>query len=108
MAAKTCRAEILVALPFLVLVIHAGLVVFMAEDALKCRKARGVDMTIRAIVPLLAMLARVDREVLCVMIPVGRRPRSSGVTCLTGRRETSRQMVRCRCVIVTRMTGEAL
>lgn len=53
-----------------VLVVHLSLVVFMAEDALEDRIVGRIDMTVIAVVPLVAMRARVDREVLCVMIPV--------------------------------------
>ena len=90
------------------LVIHAGPVVLVAEDAFKGRKAGGVDVAIRAVVPLLSVSARVDREVLRVMIPIGRRPRSGGMACLAGRRETGSQMVRGRCIVIAAMTSEAL
>lgn len=41
------------------------------------------------------------------MIPIGRCPRSSGMTSLTRGRETGGQMVRGRCIVITGMTGEA-
>jgi hypothetical protein len=68
------RAEVLVPLLFFVFVVHLCLVMFVTEDALKHGKARGIDMAIGAIVPFLTVLAGIDREVLRIMIPIGRNP----------------------------------
>lgn len=75
MAIQAGRALPRIAGATAVFVIHFRLAVLVAQDALEYGIVGRIDMAVIAVVPRLAMPARVDREVLRVVVPVGRRPR---------------------------------
>lgn len=56
-------------------VVHFRLIVFMTEDTFKDSIVVRVDVAVIAVIPCLTMLARVDGEVLGIVIPICRRPR---------------------------------
>lgn len=99
---------VLIAVFAAVFVVHLGLVVLMTEDALEDGKVRGVDVTIGTLIPFLAVFAGIDREILRVVIPVGRCPGRRSVAGLTLGREVCRRVIGVGCVVVRElMTGKA-
>lgn len=78
----------------LVIVRHISLVVLVTENAFKDRIVGSIDMTVITIIPFLPMFARIDREVLRIVVPVSRSPRCRRVTGLAICREVSRGMIR--------------
>lgn len=92
----------------LVVVSHIGLVVFVTEYAFKNRVVGGIDVAVITVVPFFPMFARVNREVLRVVIPVRRGPRCRCVTGLAIGREIRRRMIRAGSAIIsTLMAREA-
>ena len=57
------------------LIVHAGLIMFMAKNTLKDFVVCGIHMTRRAALPSAAMLAGIDAKILAVMIERCREPR---------------------------------
>jgi hypothetical protein len=72
MAIITGVAIVLIVRTSLVLVVRSRLGVFVAENALEHREIRGIGVTIGTLVPLIPMRTRIDREVLRIVIPIGR------------------------------------
>ena len=79
MATVAGGAEVLIPATPAVLRIHRCPVVLMAEYAFESGKAGGIDMAVGARAPFASVLARVYREILAVVIPVGRRPGARGM-----------------------------
>src|SRR5690606_7510434 len=103
MAVEAGVAVVLIARDCAVLVVHVGLVVLVAKDAFEDGVVGGIYVAIAAHVPLVFVLAGIDREILRVMVPVGGRPGCGGVARLTLSREQRRGVVRIRRVIVGRL-----
>lgn len=74
--------------------IHISLVVLVTENAFKDRIVGGIDMAVITVIPFFPMRARIDREVLRIVVPVSRSPRCRRVTGLAICREISRGMIR--------------
>lgn len=109
MAVKAGRTLPNIAGTTLVIDGHIGLVVFMTEYALKDRIVGRINVAVGAIVPFALMLARIDREVLRVVVPVCRSPSRRRVTRLTICREIRRSMIRAGGgIISTLMARETL
>ena len=70
MTTKAGTAQILVVLSTSVFVVHVCLVVFMAEDTLKCRVVTRIDMALGAVIPLLPVGPGIDGKKLSIVIPV--------------------------------------
>ncbi len=91
------------------IVSHIGLVVFVTEYALKDRVVGRINMAVIAIIPLLPMFARIDREILRVVIPIRRGPCCRRVTGLAIGREVRRRMIGAGSAIIsTLMARETL
>lgn len=87
------------------LVVHVCLIVLVTIYALEYRVIRRVDMAIGAGVPLFPVLARVNREILRIVIPICRRPGAGRVTTLTLSREIGCLVVWiCSAVVCSLMT----
>ncbi len=68
MAVVTRLAVVLIVLPIPMFVIHAGLIVRVAQNALEDSVVRRIHMTSRAGLPLAAMLAGINAEILAIVI----------------------------------------
>jgi len=84
-------------------------IVFVAQDAFKLIVIIGDNMAIGAEIPFLALLmtARIDREILGVMIEIALVP-AIGVMALLAISRVSNIMIRLRDIIVILMTGQTL
>jgi hypothetical protein len=89
MTVVTSRAEIQITVFTLMISIDFVLVtMLMAENALEHSERRWVHVTSGAVIsPDRGMCASINREVLCIVIPVRRTPTAGRVTGLTGSRE---------------------
>jgi hypothetical protein len=94
MAAIACLAVVLIVLPIPMPIIHFLLIVRVAKNALENFIVRGIHVTGGAALPLAAMLARVNTEILSVMIEGRRFPGSQRVTRGAVMRKIQRHMIR--------------
>lgn len=102
-------AVVLVALLVPVLVIHLRLIVLVAQNAFEDFVVRRIHVARRARLPLAAMLAGINAEILAVVIEGRRRPRIHRVTGSAIMRKIQRHMIGIRRPLEIRlMAGEAI
>lgn len=75
MAIVTRLAVVLIILPVSMFIIHLRLIVLVAQNALEDFVIRRIHVASRARLPLAAMLAGIDAEILAVVIERRRHPR---------------------------------
>lgn len=100
MAVVTGIAVVLIVRAPLVLTVRSRLRVFVAKNALENGKVRGIVVTVRTLIPFVAMSPGIDREVLRIVIPVRWRPRCSRMTALAISRELSCRVIGIRGTVV--------
>jgi hypothetical protein len=109
MAVVTRLAVVLIILPVPMFVIHLCLIVLVTQNALEDFVIRRIHVASRARLPLAAMLAGVNAEVLAVVIERRRRPRIHRMAGSAIMREIQRHVIGIRGPLKIRlMAGEAI
>lgn len=91
------------------LIIHFGLIVFMAKNALEDFIIHGIHVAGRAVLPSVAMFAGIDAKILAVVIERGRQPGIQRVASRAVVGEIQRHVIRIRGALKVRlMTGETI
>lgn len=105
MATQAGVAVVLIVVDLLMVIVGRRLVVLMTKDALKHRVVRRVDVAVGALIPLLAMSAGINREVLCIVIPISRRPGRCTVAVLTLGRKLRGRVIGIGRAVVSRLVA---
>ena len=99
MAIVASGAFVNVVVHVVVLVIHFRLAVLVTENAFESGKIGLVEVTIRAGIPLVAVLAGVNREIQLIVIPVCRLPCGGAMANFALNRKVCRNVVGIGCVV---------